>query len=69
MLDHYWENAGRANNKGGIYFAIDINFAQIYPACLQGEDVFPFEKNQGKKAYAIFGDAAAMLRHGVKNVV
>jgi len=68
-MGHYWENAGRANNKGGICFAIGINFAQICPACLQVEDVYPLENNQGKEVYAIFGDAAAMLRHGVKNVV
>lgn len=43
------------------------NFAQNCPACLQIKIVFPCENNQGKEAYAIFGDAAAMLRHGGKN--
>jgi hypothetical protein len=36
---------------------------------LQVEIVFLFENNQGKQVYAIFGDAAAKFRHGVKNVV
>jgi len=66
MLDQYWQNARRVRRKGEISFALGCALAQICPAYLQGEDVYPLENNQGKEAYAIFGDSAAMLRHGVK---
>jgi hypothetical protein len=46
---------------------VKYNFAQNCPASLQIKIVFPCENNQGKETYAIFGDAAAMLRHGGKN--
>ncbi|MDF1519153.1 MAG: hypothetical protein RQ728_09655 [Brevefilum sp.] len=59
-------NTRRSTRRRESYFAVSINFTQNCLACLQDEVVFPFENNQGKEAYAIFGDAAAMFRHGFK---
>ncbi len=48
---------------------MSYNCAQNCPASLQVKVVFPFENNQGKEAYAIFDDAAAMFRHDVNECV